>query len=119
MRGGSSRGSKTAWRTSTKPGCDVGANERRARERVGESEGRSPADRRRPVDVRRLGRVGYADALELQKTLVDQRKQGLIPDQLLLLEHPDVITLGVRTRNDRSHVLATPETLAAEGVSVF
>jgi lipoyl(octanoyl) transferase len=70
-------------------------------------------------EVRRLGRVGYAEALELQKTLVEQRKQGLIPDQLLLLEHPDVITLGVRTRNDRSHVLATPETLAAEGVPVF
>jgi lipoyl(octanoyl) transferase len=71
------------------------------------------------VDVRRLGRVDYAEALELQKTLVEQRKQGLIPDQLLLLEHPDVITLGVKTRNDRSHVLATPETLAAEGVPVF
>src|SRR5262249_3467360 len=74
---------------------------------------------RRSVDVRRLGRVDYADALELQKTLVEQRKQGLIPDQLLLLEHPDVITLGVRTRNDRSHVLAKPETLEAEGVPVF
>jgi lipoyl(octanoyl) transferase len=71
------------------------------------------------VDVKRLGRIDYAEALELQNTLVEQRKQGLIPDQLLLLEHPDVITLGVRTRNDRSHVLATPETLAAEGVPVF
>ena len=71
------------------------------------------------MDVRRLGRVDYADALELQKTLVERRKQGLIPDQLLLLEHPEVITLGVRIRNDRSHVIATPETLAAEGVPVF
>ena len=71
------------------------------------------------MNVQRLGRVDYADALELQKTLVEQRKQGLIPDQLLLLEHPHVITLGVRTRNSRSHVLATPETLAAEGVAVF
>jgi lipoyl(octanoyl) transferase len=62
--------------------------------------------------------VDYADALDLQKQLVKQRKQGLIPDQLLLLEHPDVITLGVRARS-RSHVLATPETLAEEGVPVF
>jgi lipoyl(octanoyl) transferase len=70
-------------------------------------------------EVRRLGSVDYADALELQKSLVEQRKQGLIPDQLLLLEHPDVITLGVRTRNDRSHVLASDAELAAEGVEVF
>ena len=72
-----------------------------------------------PLEVRRLGRVDYAEALELQKTLVEQRKRGLIPDQLLLLEHPEVITLGVRTRNDRSHVVARPEALAAEGVAVF
>jgi lipoyl(octanoyl) transferase len=70
-------------------------------------------------EVRRLGRVDYAEGLELQKTLVEQRKQGLISDQLLLLEHPHVITLGVRTRNDRSHVLATDDELAAEGVEVF
>lgn len=71
------------------------------------------------LDVRRLGRVDYQDALDVQRELVDQRKQGVIPDQLLLLEHPDVITLGVRTRNDRSHVLATPEVLEAEGVDLF
>ena len=71
------------------------------------------------MDVRRLGRVGYQTALDLQRDLVEQRKNGLIPDQLLLLEHPDVITLGVRTRSDRSHVLATPESLAADGVELF
>jgi lipoyl(octanoyl) transferase len=38
---------------------------------------------------------------------------------LLLLEHPPVITLGVKTRNDRSHVIATPEALEEEGVQVF
>lgn len=69
--------------------------------------------------VRRLGLVDYEAALDLQRDLVEQRKQGLIPDQLLLLEHPDVITLGVRARSDRSHVLATPEALEAEGVPVF
>src|SRR5690606_27718352 len=35
-----------------------------------------------------------------------------------LLQHPPVITLGVRTRNDRSHVLATPEMLGREGVEI-
>ena len=71
------------------------------------------------LEVRRLGVISYADGLELQKQLVEQRKRGEIPDQLLLLEHPPVITLGVKTRNDRSHVVATEETLTQEGVEVF
>ena len=73
----------------------------------------------RRLEVQSLGVVSYADALELQKQLVEQRKRGEISDQLLLLEHPPVITLGVKTRNDRSHVIATDETLTAEGVEVF
>ena len=71
------------------------------------------------MDVRRLGRMGYQDALDLQQTLVEQRKRGEIGDQLLLLEHPDVITLGVKSRNDRSHVLESAEALAARGVALF
>ena len=82
--------------------------EREARRRV-----------RRAIEVRRLGVIPYAEGLELQKSLVEQRKRGEISDQLLLLEHPPVITLGVKTRNDRSHVIATDETLTAEGVEVF
>jgi lipoyl(octanoyl) transferase len=73
----------------------------------------------RPLEVRRLGTVPYADALELQKQLVEERKADRIPDQLLLLEHPPVITLGVKSRNDRSNVLASPEVLAAQGVELF
>jgi lipoyl(octanoyl) transferase len=73
----------------------------------------------RDIEIRRLGVVPYADGLELQRHFVEQRKAGSIPDQLLLLEHPPVITLGVRTRNDRSHVVATKETLEEEGVEVF
>ncbi len=71
------------------------------------------------MDVRRLGTVDYQSALDLQAELVDARKRGLIPDQLLLLEHPPVITLGVKTRNDRSHVLEPAESLAAKGVTLF
>lgn len=73
----------------------------------------------RELQVKRLGVISYARGLELQKTLVEQRKAGEIPDQLLLLEHPPVITLGVKARNDRSHIVAAPSVLEAEGVEVF
>ncbi|HVL68944.1 MAG TPA: lipoyl(octanoyl) transferase LipB [Vicinamibacterales bacterium] len=73
----------------------------------------------RTVEVRRLGVVSYADGLELQKELVERRRAGEVPDQLLLLEHPPVITLGVKTRNDRSHIVASPDALMAAGVDVF
>lgn len=73
----------------------------------------------RQIEVKQLGVISYGEALDLQKQLVAARQAGRIPDQLLLLEHPPVITLGVRARNDRSHVLATPETLDARGVELF
>ena len=72
----------------------------------------------RHLTVRRLGLIPYADALELQRQLVEQRQAGAIGDQLLLLQHPPVITLGVKARNDRSHVLETPEGLAARGIEL-
>ena len=71
------------------------------------------------IEVRRLGTIDYQAALDLQAQLVERRKQGLIPDQLLLLEHHPVITLGVRTRSDRSHVLESEAALAAKGVGLF
>src|SRR5262245_51402219 len=73
----------------------------------------------RELEIRRLGVVPYAEGLELQAQLVERRKAGEIPDQLLLLEHPAVITLGVKTKHDRSHVLASPEALEARGVQLF
>ncbi|MBW8713399.1 MAG: octanoyltransferase, partial [Acidobacteria bacterium] len=60
----------------------------------------------RPLEVHWLGTVPYAEGVDLQKRLVEQRKADAIPDQLLLLEHPPVITLGVKTRDDRSHIVA-------------
>ena len=72
----------------------------------------------RTLEVRRLGIVPYGDALELQKRLVAERLAGAIPDQLLLLQHPPVITLGVRTRSGRANVLATPQSLRAGGIEV-
>jgi lipoyl(octanoyl) transferase len=73
----------------------------------------------RAFDVRRMGRVEYGAALELQARLVEERRRGEIGDTLLLLEHPPVITLGVKTRGKPTNIIASPETLAAEGVSVF
>lgn len=73
----------------------------------------------RLLEVRRLGIVGYADALALQAELVEQRKAGRIPDQLLLLQHPPVITLGAKVRGSRAHVLASPSELSGAGVELF
>jgi lipoyl(octanoyl) transferase len=67
--------------------------------------------------VRRLGCVSYGEALDLQKTLVDERRAGCVPDLLLLLQHPPVITLGVR-RGSRSHVIASDGQLAMHGIEV-
>jgi lipoyl(octanoyl) transferase len=72
----------------------------------------------RRLDVRRLGLVPYSDALALQRSLVEDRRAGRIPDTLLLVEHPHVLTLGVRGDGGRSHILATADTLAARGVEV-
>jgi lipoyl(octanoyl) transferase len=72
----------------------------------------------RTLQVHRLGVVPYDEGLAIQKRTVDRRKTGEIPDQLLLLEHPSVITLGVKVRDDRSHVIATPEELASERIDV-
>jgi lipoyl(octanoyl) transferase len=72
----------------------------------------------RPFEVRRLGLVPYADGLELQRRLVDERKAGRIPDTLLLLQHPHVLTIGVK-KDGRQHILASPDRLQTLGVDVF
>jgi len=64
-----------------------------------------------------LGTVPYADALELQKTLVEQRRNDEIPDQLLLLEHPHVITLGKSSHE--SNVLVDDEQRKLLGIELF
>src|SRR5690242_6374994 len=67
-------------------------------------------------EVRDLGRLGYAEAFALQQQLVEQRKKGLIPNQLLFVEHPHVITLGRNAHLE--NVLASPELLEGAGVTV-
>jgi len=63
--------------------------------------------------------VAYAEALELQRALVEDRRAGRVGDLLLLVQHPHVLTLGVRGDGGRSHILASTETLAERGVSVY
>jgi lipoyl(octanoyl) transferase len=73
---------------------------------------------RRALDVRRLGTVPFGEALALQRSLVEDRRAGRIGDTLLLLEHPHVLTLGVRGDGGRAHILATADALAARGIEV-
>ena len=71
----------------------------------------------RSLELRELGRIGYAEANALQKELVEQRKHGVIGDRLLIVEHPHVITLG---RNGHTeNLLASPEVLERAGIGFF
>lgn len=71
----------------------------------------------RPITVHRLGRVEYADGLELQQQHSDARRAGLAADTLLLLEHPPVLTLGRGAH--ATNIVASVEVLAREGVARF
>ena len=72
----------------------------------------------RQLEIRRLGLVGYDEALELQRELVEARRANRVPDLLLLLEHAPVITLGVRSEVARANVITTGERLAELGIEV-
>jgi lipoyl(octanoyl) transferase len=57
----------------------------------------------RTLDVHQLGRRDYGQVWELQKELVDERRLGLVPDTLILVEHDPVYTLG--KNSDENHLL--------------
>ncbi len=63
-----------------------------------------------------LGRIDYLEALDIQRRLVDLRKQQRVGDVLLLLEHPPVLTLGRNAH--RANILAGDEELARRGISI-
>jgi lipoyl(octanoyl) transferase len=72
---------------------------------------------RRVLHARWLGRIAYRDAWVLQQALAAARADGrLVEDQLLLLEHDAVLTLGRNAAE--AHVLALPELLAERGIEV-
>jgi lipoate-protein ligase B len=64
-----------------------------------------------------LGIIDYKKAWDLQRQLWAMRVEGDIPDLLLLLEHPHVITLG--RRGNRSHLLTSQDILEAMKVPLF
>lgn len=64
-----------------------------------------------------LGRVEYADGLELQRAFQAARRAGTVHDTLLMLEHPPVLTLGRGAK--AAHIIAPKSVLEALGVSVF
>ncbi|HYP07473.1 MAG TPA: lipoyl(octanoyl) transferase LipB [Bryobacteraceae bacterium] len=69
----------------------------------------------RKLEVRDCGRLAYAEAFAMQRELVEQRKRGEIPDQLLFVEHPHVITLG---RNGHmENLLASAEVMRRAGIA--
>jgi len=72
----------------------------------------------RSLRARWLGRIGYRESWELQRALAAARADGaLAEDQLLLLEHDAVITLGRNALEE--HVLALPGLLASRGIEVL
>jgi lipoyl(octanoyl) transferase len=64
----------------------------------------------------RLGTVDYAAAHRLQKQLQAKRIAGEVPDTVLLLEHPPVLTMGRSAKEQ--HIIAQPDALEAQGISV-
>ncbi|MBI5086657.1 MAG: lipoyl(octanoyl) transferase LipB [Acidobacteria bacterium] len=71
----------------------------------------------RTLEVTELGQLPYGHAWDLQKSLAERRKQNLVADQLLLLEHPHVLTLGRNGRQE--NILVSRERLAQLGIDYF
>ena len=71
----------------------------------------------RSLTIRELGVIDYSEALELQARLISQRREALIPDTILLLEHPHVITLG--SSSNYEHVLLDESELEKRGIKLF
>src|ERR671925_1773040 len=56
-----------------------------------------------------LGRTPYREAWQLQRSLAAAVSQGAIPDTVVMLEHPPVVTLGRRTGEGELHIPADAE----------
>lgn len=68
-------------------------------------------------EIRRLALMTYENGMHMQEVLVSLRQKDRIPDQLLLLEHPPVITQG--RGGDPGNLLASPETMKRAGVRYY
>jgi lipoyl(octanoyl) transferase len=70
------------------------------------------------LEIRSLGLFGYTESLALQRELVEKRRAGEAGDMLLFVEHPHVVTLGVKGDGGRGHILVDSDRLAALGVEL-
>lgn len=69
--------------------------------------------------VRRLGLVEYEDGLLIQRLVEQERQRGAVPDTILLLEHPPVITVGRSAAQKASQQILCPlERLRELGIDV-
>ena len=68
--------------------------------------------------MRRLGCVSYNEALLLQQQFVKARRAGEVPDLLLLLQHPHVLTVGAGARHSHGNIVADSAALQAKGIQV-
>ena len=68
------------------------------------------------IHLLHLGRIPYAEGLAIQQQVIAARKQNLIGDTLLLLEHPPVLTLGRNAH--RSNVIVSDEFLSQHGIEI-
>src|SRR5512147_877954 len=71
----------------------------------------------RRCDLHQLHLVTYENGMKLQQKLVEMRQREEIDDQLLLLEHPPVITLGRGGKAE--NLLASPDVLRQQRVRFF
>ena len=68
------------------------------------------------LEVRDCGLMGYREVLSLQRELVEQRQKDQIANTVLILEHPPVVTLGVR--KDLNQLLVAEEILKQRGIEL-
>lgn len=69
------------------------------------------------LNILRLGRMDYGDALAVQLEMLKKRQAGEIGDTLIVVEHPPVLTLGKRSADGL--ILASEEVLSQHGISVY
>ena len=70
----------------------------------------------RKYEFQDLGRLGWAQAFEIQQQLVVRRKAGEICDQFLIVEHPHVVTVG--RNGHEENLLASPDVLSRTGIEL-
>ena len=69
------------------------------------------------IKIHRLGRMDYGEALNIQEQLLKKRQTGQICDTLIIVEHPPVITIGIRGKTN--NILVSDEFLKENKVQKY